>query len=304
MNKILRRRLHRTALAFSCGVVLMTAGCFRSASETTVDESPMTPTTAPPTEGAPLSVDTTNDPQFTIVTPPTPTETLDQPPTPFPTLTPNSGGVNTVPTLTPTSDAEQLSPTIPPPPGAFNGTPTITFITPGSPLGFITPDPMTPTPITFGTSGTTPTPDPFSVTGSDPLSTGEALAEECIYIVQPGDTLFGIALSEEITVAAIREANPDLVGTDPILQIEQELRMPYEGCPDYIAPTITPTRNITPSTSAEGSAELYIVQPGDTLSNIAARFGVTVQAIVEANELANPDVLDVGDELRIPSADD
>ncbi len=302
MTQILHRRLQRTALAFSCGVVLMTAGCFRSASDAPTDDSAATPTTAPPTitVGAPLIADPTNDPQFTIVTPPTPTETIDQPPSPLPTLTPAAGsGVNTVPTLTPTSNAQENPPTIQPP-GAFNGTPTITFITPGSPLGFITPDPMTPTAVTFGT---TSTPDPFGALDSDPLATDDAIAEECIYIVQPGDTLFGIALQEDISVAAIREANPDLVGTDPILQIEQELRMPYEGCPDYIAPTITPTRNITPSTSAEGSGELYIVQPGDTLSNIAARFGVTIQAIVEANNLANPDVLDVGDELVIPSGD-
>lgn len=44
----------------------------------------------------------------------------------------------------------------------------------------------------------------------------------------------------------------------------------------------------------------YIVQSGDTLSGIATRYGVTVDEIVEENDLANPDVLHPGDVLMIP----
>jgi len=32
----------------------------------------------------------------------------------------------------------------------------------------------------------------------------------------------------------------------------------------------------------------YTVQPGDTLTRIAARFGTTVEALAEANHLVNP----------------
>ena len=44
----------------------------------------------------------------------------------------------------------------------------------------------------------------------------------------------------------------------------------------------------------------YTVQSGDTLGSIAAQFGVTIDAIIEANGLTNPDALDVGQELIIP----
>jgi LysM repeat protein len=45
---------------------------------------------------------------------------------------------------------------------------------------------------------------------------------------------------------------------------------------------------------------VYIVQEGDTLSAIAQRFGVTVDEIVAANNLANPDVLSIGQAIVIP----
>jgi murein DD-endopeptidase MepM/ murein hydrolase activator NlpD len=44
------------------------------------------------------------------------------------------------------------------------------------------------------------------------------------------------------------------------------------------------------------------VTPGDTLSEIAARTGLAVPAIVAANSLANPDLLTVGQQLVLPAA--
>jgi LysM repeat protein len=45
----------------------------------------------------------------------------------------------------------------------------------------------------------------------------------------------------------------------------------------------------------------YIVQRGDTLYRIAARFGVTVPAIAAANHLTNVNLIHVGQRLLIPS---
>jgi LysM repeat protein len=45
----------------------------------------------------------------------------------------------------------------------------------------------------------------------------------------------------------------------------------------------------------------YIVQDGDTLESIAEMFGVTVEAIMEANGLVSPEDIEVGQELVIPS---
>lgn len=47
----------------------------------------------------------------------------------------------------------------------------------------------------------------------------------------------------------------------------------------------------------------YTVQTGDTLFLIAQRYGTTVERIVQANNLANPDVIFIGQVLTIPDVD-
>jgi LysM repeat protein len=50
------------------------------------------------------------------------------------------------------------------------------------------------------------------------------------------------------------------------------------------------------------TGETYIVADGDTLWDIADRFGVTVEEIVAANGLESPDDIAIGDELIIPES--
>src|SRR5262245_46197818 len=45
---------------------------------------------------------------------------------------------------------------------------------------------------------------------------------------------------------------------------------------------------------------VYVVQRGDTLAAIARRFGVSYQAIMQANGIANPNRIYVGQRLIIP----
>jgi LasA protease len=45
----------------------------------------------------------------------------------------------------------------------------------------------------------------------------------------------------------------------------------------------------------------YTVQPGDTLVAIAARFGVSVEALAQANGIDNPNLIQPGQRLRIPA---
>lgn len=68
----------------------------------------------------------------------------------------------------------------------------------------------------------------------------------------------------------------------------------------------TPAGAVQPSQrrSASGAQEGYehVVGPGESLSAIAAAYGVSVRAIVEANNLQNPNQLRVGQKLFIPAA--
>ncbi len=68
--------------------------------------------------------------------------------------------------------------------------------------------------------------------------------------------------------------------------------------------TGTPVPFPTPgaATPAGGGEQTYTVQPGDTLSQIASRFGVTVQALMEANHISadDADLIRVGQVLVIP----
>jgi murein DD-endopeptidase MepM/ murein hydrolase activator NlpD len=58
-----------------------------------------------------------------------------------------------------------------------------------------------------------------------------------------------------------------------------------------------------PATAQEPTPEppVYVVQPGDTLFRIAQRFGTTVEAIAGANGIADPSLINVGQELVIPT---
>lgn len=94
---------------------------------------------------------------------------------------------------------------------------------------------------------------------------------------------------------------------------------PRIGPDSELPPTWTPiptVQSVTPQVAGEetgepdapataaappaGGQETYVVQPGDTLAEIAAAQGVTLQALVEANNIQNVDVIEVGQVLIIP----
>jgi murein DD-endopeptidase MepM/ murein hydrolase activator NlpD len=67
-------------------------------------------------------------------------------------------------------------------------------------------------------------------------------------------------------------------------------------------PILTPTPDAPHSLpSVRTEVEQYTVQPGDTLGQIAGRYGVSVEQIVQANTLANANLLEVGQALTIPA---
>lgn len=174
------------------------------------------------------------------------------------------------------------------------------FITPGLPDG----------PVSISTPGATSPGGATTATPSGLITPTDLFAgrdTECTYIVASGDNLYRIAVTNNTTVEAMKQANPDLVGEAPILQPGQVLNLP--DCESSVTPAdnisdqgITdssvsqPVAPSAPSTSGQ----TYTVKAGDTLFSIATALGTTVQAIVDANNLTNPDALQVGQQLIIP----
>jgi LasA protease len=58
-------------------------------------------------------------------------------------------------------------------------------------------------------------------------------------------------------------------------------------------PRVLPTLRVNP--------EQYVVQSGDTLATISRKYSVGLQTVIDANQLSNPDLLEVGQELTIPA---
>lgn len=62
------------------------------------------------------------------------------------------------------------------------------------------------------------------------------------------------------------------------------------------------SRSAAPALAQTPAAQSYTVVAGDTLGEIATRYGVSVEALVAANGLLDPNQLEVGQVLVIPSA--
>lgn len=112
-----------------------------------------------------------------------------------------------------------------------------------------------------------------------------------IYIVARGDTVKGLAARFGSTVDLIVAHNPDIKNVNLI----------YEGQRLTIYVT-TPGGNPPPTTPPPSSGQVYYVQKGDTLRNIASRFSTTVEDILKVNpQIANPNLIYVGQAVTIPA---
>lgn len=63
-------------------------------------------------------------------------------------------------------------------------------------------------------------------------------------------------------------------------------------------PTPNPPRLLP---TIRSQSQLYTVQAGDTLGKIAIQYNISVDELVKSNSLANPDHLEVGQQLKIPA---
>ncbi|MFQ5614097.1 MAG: LysM peptidoglycan-binding domain-containing protein [Anaerolineae bacterium] len=118
---------------------------------------------------------------------------------------------------------------------------------------------------------------------------------ETVYVVQPGDTLTRIALRFNLTPAALATANG--LSNPNLIFVGQRLAIPPSAPRNSPA---APAPTGTPDLGRPGLIQTYVVQAGDTLYRIAARYRVTVEILAAANNLADVNLIHVGQELTIP----
>lgn len=118
------------------------------------------------------------------------------------------------------------------------------------------------------------------------------------YVVQPGDTLGGIASTWTVSLDALLQANPD---ADPAaLQVNQLLVIPPWGT-GIDAADLTPRTTPVPVERGPNEILEHEVAAGDFISAIAEIYGVTIQQIVECNTLENGgNNIQIGQTLIIP----
>ena len=107
---------------------------------------------------------------------------------------------------------------------------------------------------------------------------------DIIYTVQRGDTLSKIAREYNVTVAHIVELN-DITNPNLI----------YPG--EKLRITESDVTNLNPI--PKNNYSTYTVRRGDTLSGIARRFGVSVNYLVTANNIQNPNLIFPGQILIV-----
>ncbi len=95
-------------------------------------------------------------------------------------------------------------------------------------------------------------------------------------------------------------ARPTLAATPtPVVQPAVQAASRATAAPSTPISTATLAPSPAP-TAADTPPRTYIVQPGDTLSGIAAAQGVSLATLIQINALDDPDLLIVGQELRLP----
>ncbi len=199
-------------------------------------------------------------------------------------------------------------------------------------------DPVTPA--GTATSTAIPTATPYAVepspiivggvAGAEPTAPG-ATGDEISYVIEPGDALETIAAQFGVTVEAIMELNgiedaatifagqellipaggtvstpPSDPTTEPTSEptaVSTEEPQPTAEPTEEPAPTAEPTEVPGPGPTVPPGGQTYVVQDGDSGFAIADAFGVTIDALAEANGMtvAELDNLQIGQEIIIPT---
>jgi N-acetylmuramoyl-L-alanine amidase len=130
------------------------------------------------------------------------------------------------------------------------------------------------------------------------LALPASAAADYPHVVAPGETLTSVAATDGLSVSALAAANglsPDAeLVSGTILEIPPQTAYTEAGSPSVA--TAAPAQ----SSGSAGGGGSYVVQPGDTLSAIAARDGTTVAELAALNGLDPNGILLAGATLTLP----
>ena len=127
-------------------------------------------------------------------------------------------------------------------------------------------------------------------------NSGNANSSNGYYTVQSGDTLSGIALKFSTTSSKLAQlnsiSNPNLIYVGQRLLVNQSSN----------SNSSSSGQSSSTTTNTEASAASYTVKSGDTLSGIASQYNTTVNQIVSLNQLSNPNLIYVGQVLKLKNS--
>lgn len=100
-------------------------------------------------------------------------------------------------------------------------------------------------------------------------------SNDIVYTVAKGDTLRKIASKYGTTYQKLATYNN--ISNPNLIRVGQEIRIPSPELPS-----------------------VHTVQKGDTLTKIAAKYGTTTSALIAHNKISNPNVIYIGQKIKIP----
>ena len=155
-----------------------------------------------------------------------------------------------------------------------------------------------PTPTITRTFTPRPTQTPTATSTETPTSTATPIPP-IPYVIKAGDSCLAIAIRYDVSVASIilqNKLDPDCtvaVGHTILIPHPTPTLAPVPTATKFGAPPVTATNTPPPYPT-------YVVVSGDTCLGIALRYGLTLDELMQANNIADCNLLSVGRVLYVP----